>query len=588
MNRNTLGLIIAVLSLVGLAALVSVFADRDPAEYFLEDDPTVRAHPDYPVRVMDIESLKNDVVVERDVQVRVRDDTALYANVFRPAVPGQYPVVMALTAYDKNKGPDLYPKLLRNALEPDFDFGSFTVSPWTSWEGPDPAYWVPKGYVVVYVDSRGYASSRGSPTTLSQQDRDDFYDVIQWASEQAWSNGNVGLSGVSYLAIAQWVAASGNPPALKAIMPWEGQSDAYREVLYHGGIPEVNFTSFWLRKVRSGANGNPLPPPAVFKFAHQRPQLMKQVQNRPASKSGIDLPKITVPALIAGTWSDQGLHSRGSFEGYKNISSEQKWLYTHGRQKWGVYYSDVALEYQTDFFDFFLKEVDNNFDQRPSVRLEVRETRDTYFVKYVDDWPVPNTEYRSLYLNAETGGLQTSQLSNRAQVSYDPLSESATFSIYIDEDTELSGNMKLKLWVATTEGDDMDLFVAVDKLDRNVNKIDFFAKMSYMHGPVSLGWLRVSQRGLDEERSTPWQPVLAHEESKPIEPNDVIPVEIEILPSSTMFRAGETLRVTVQGRDIVEHASLGHGYPVNQGMHSIHTGGPYDSHLLVPFIPPSD
>jgi putative CocE/NonD family hydrolase len=253
-----------------------------------------------------------------------------------------------------------------------------------------------------------------------------------------------------------------------------------------------------------------------------------------------------------------------------------------------VYYGDEALRYQTDFFDFYLKELDNGFENRPSVRLEVRETRDTYFVRYVDSWPVPDAEYRPLYLNAANGQLELTEQDNRSEVTYDPLTESATFSLLFDEDTELSGNMKLKLWVSTTEGEDMDLFTAVDKLDRNGTKIDFYAKMSYIYGPVALGWLRVSQRGLDEERSTPWQPVFSHVEAKPIKPNDVVPVEIEILPSSTMFRAGEMIRVTVQGRDIVQHASLGHGYPVNQGTHAIHTGGPYDSHLLVPMVPGSE
>lgn len=585
MNRNHFGLLAAALSFIALLLILPVFTDRDDPEFFLEDDPEIRAHPDYPVQVIDVDRLENDVIIERNVKVRMPDDTPLSANIFLPSRPGAYPVVMAFTAYDKNKGPDLYPKLLRHSLSEEFDLGKFSVSPWASWEGPDPAYWVPNGYAVVLIDSRGYASSKGSPSTLSQQDRDDFYHAIEWVAEQDWSNGNVGLTGVSYLAISQWVAASGNPPGLKAIIPWEGQTDSYREVLYHGGIPETTFTSFWIRKVRSGANGNPLPPPTIFKFAHRRPELMRRVQQRPATRSGVDLPSIKVPALIAATWSDQGLHSRGSFEGFKQIASEQKWLFTHGRQKWEVYYSEEGLSYQKDFFDHFLKEQNNGFNERPAVRLEVRESRDEYRVRYVDDWPIPDTEYVELYLDSDNGKLSTSPGTEKRNLSYDPLTETATFSIQFNEDTELSGNMKLKLWVATSEGDDMDLFVAVDKLDREGNKVDFFAKMGYLKGPVSLGWLRVSQRALDKEKSTPWQPVLSHAEAQPIKINDVVPVEIEILPSSTLFRAGETLVLSVQGRDFFEHPSLGHGYPVNQGLHSIHTGGPYDSHLLIPVAP---
>ncbi len=577
------------LALAGLLLALGVAAyfylgSKDPIETFLEDDPAVRADPDYPVRIADLGNLAAQVVAEKDVWIATRDGTRLSANVFRPAAPGEYPVVMAFTAYDKNKGPDRYPKLLRNSLKPDFDLGSFSVSEWTSWEGPDPAFWVPNGYVVVYVDSRGFASSEGDPSTLSTRDREDFYDAIEWAGTQDWSNGNVGLNGVSYLAISQWVAASGNPPHLKAIIPWEGQSDPYREVLYHGGIPEIAFTSFWIRKMRAGSNGAPLPHPTLFNFAHRRPSLMRWVQQRPSTTSGIDLPAIKVPALIAATWSDQGLHTRGSFEGYKRIASEQKWIFTHGRAKWDVYYSDEALAYQKDFFDHFLKGEDNGFDERPRVRLEVRVGLREYQVHYADDWPVPGTEYRPLYLDAN-GTLAASTPGEAGTNSYHSDYSRAEFSHTFAEDTEITGNMKLKLFVSTDEGDDMDLFVGIRKLNAAGREVTFYAKTGYTKGPVAMGWLRVSQRALDEERSTPWQPVLTHDEKLPVERGSIIPVEIEILPSSALFRAGETLRLVVQGRDLFEHPALAHGYPVNRGNHTIHSGGEYDSHLLVPVVP---
>ncbi|MCI5043396.1 MAG: CocE/NonD family hydrolase, partial [Aquisalinus sp.] len=499
--------------------------------------------------------------------------------------PGQYPVVMALTAYDKNKGPDQYPKLLRNALNPNFNLGTFEVSPWTSWEAPDPAFWVLHGYAVVYLDSRGFASSEGKPSTLSRQDRDDFFDAIEWAGTRDWSNGHVGLNGVSYLAIAQWVAASGNPPHLKAIIPWEGQSDSYREVLYHGGIPETAFTDFWSRKMRAGANGNPLPPPVVFRLAHQRPALMRRVQQRPATTSGIDLPKINVPALISATWSDQGLHTRGSFEGYKRISSSQKWLYTHGRAKWDVYYSADALAYQRDFFDYFLKGLDNDFDKRPAVRLEVRENLSEYQVRFETDWPIPDTVYTKFYLDAASGALSASPSTEPGIAQYDAMTEHVTFTHRFTQDTELSGNMKLKLWVSISQGEDMDLFVGIEKLTATGEVVPFYAKTGYTKGPVAMGWLRASQRALDEEKSTPWQPVLSHEAQQPLLPGEIVPVEIEILPSSTLFRAGETLQLTIQGDDLFEHPALAHEYSVNEGVHTIHIGSTYDSHLLVPVIP---
>ena len=560
-------------------------AGGDDAFTYLEDDPAVRARADYPVKTVPADGFEERAVIEKDVAVMMRDGTRLSANVFRPKTPGPHPVIMALTAYHKDKGPALYPKHLRSAFEPDFDHGRFAVSPWTVWEGPDPVYWVGQGYAVVTLDARGFALSGGKPGTLSMQDRDDFYDAIEWAGTQAWSNGRVGLSGVSYLAIAQWVAASGRPPHLHAIMPWEGQSDAYREVLYHGGIPSTGFTGFWLRKMRAGANGSPLPPPFIFNLAHRFPALMRRVQARPAARSGISLPDITVPALICASWSDQGLHTRGSFEGYKQIGSQQKWLYTHGGKKWQVYYSAEALAVQTAFFDRFLKNRQNGFEQRPAVRLEVRETKTRFTVRQAADWPLPDTRYERLYLDAAAKTLAAEPPPAAAADSYDGKTGRLFFDHVFAADTELTGNMKLKLFVSTDAGRDMDLFVTVEKRDAANRPVHFNGMAGFEKAPAAHGWLRVSQRRLDAAKSTPQQPVLAHDGAQPIRPGDVVPVEIEILPSSTLFRAGERLRLVVQGHDAVRHAKMAHGYPVNKGRHSLHAGGAFDAHLLVPVIP---
>lgn len=171
-----------------------------------------------------------------------------------------------------------------------------------------------------------------------------------------------------------------------------------------------------------------------------------------------------------------------------------------------------------------------------------------------------------------------------ATAAYDPGTGSASFTHTFDQDTELSGNMKLRLWVSTDTGDDMDLFVGVEKLDTAGAPVHFYAKTGYTKGAVAMGWLRVSHRELDMDRSTPWQPVLAHQRSLKIAPDEVVAVEIEILPSSTLFRAGETLRLVVQGRDLFDHPMLAHTRTVNEGRHTIHTGGDYDSHLLIPVV----
>jgi predicted acyl esterase len=175
---------------------------------------------------------------------------------------------------------------------------------------------------------------------------------------------------------------------------------------------------------------------------------------------------------------------------------------------------------------------------------------------------------------------------------YDPLDEAgeARFDMRFDADTEITGYMKLKLWVEARGADDMDLFVAIQKLDTAGEPVGMTFYAFYENGPVALGWLRVSHRALDTARSTPWQPVHSHLQEERLEPGVPVPVEIEIWPSSTLFRAGETLRVVVKGMDIYRDALpmlpfARHEELRNAGTHVIRTGGRFDSHLLVPLIP---
>ena len=136
----------------------------------------------------------------------------------------------------------------------------------------------------------------------------------------------------------------------------------------------------------------------------------------------------------------------------------------------------------------------------------------------------------------------------------------------------------------------MDLFVAIEKIDRTGDIVRFPFFTNHNDGPVASGWLRVSHRELDEKKSTPYQPFYKHLKEIKLKPGEIVPVDIEILSSSTLFERGEKLQVIVQGSDvysyrlpksqIIEHASI-----VNKGEHAIYTGGKYDSHLLVPVIP---
>ena len=518
--------------------------------------------------------LPQGIRVDKDVFVEMRDGIKICINVYRPEKDGKFPVIMSFSAYGKDIDPAKQARDAEKQREKiGLSLGSYRISECTPFEAPDPAFWVANDYIVIHADSRGFHKSEGTPRVFSSAELDDYAELIEWAGTQQWSNGNIGLNGVSYLAINQWHVAERQPQHLKAIVPWEGISDPYRDIIYHGGVPETAFFRAW-SKLMSGESGE------ETDTGPSRTPLIHEV---PINKAKLE--KITVPALICGSWSDQGLHSKGCFDAYSRISSEHKFLYTHGRGKWVVYYSDDALSFQKRFFDYFLKGIDNGMADAPRIHLEIRKTLEDYLVRDETQWPLEGTEYRKTFLDAMKGTLTFETVGDEGKTTYDATTdEEAVFDIRFQEETEITGHIKLKLWVSTDKGDDMDLLVGLKKLDASGKEVHFEGRENDLHGIVSNGWLRVSHRELDPERSTPWQPFLKHERELKISPGEIVPVEIEILPSSTLFAANESLKLVIKGRDVFSNAMHHHRDLCNQGSHTIYTGGKFDSHLLLPII----
>jgi len=530
---------------------------------------------DIPKAGPEIIPLPEGLKVEKDVMVTMPDGVKLACNVARPDRPGKFPVVMAMTPYRKDEPPtECFATAM--AFWQGWEWGRMKVSMLAPFEAPDPAFWVSQGYVTVIIDCRGTGKSQGENGFLSSMQMDDFARMIEWAGTREWSNGNVGLLGVSYLAFSQWYMASRRPllPHLKAIIPWEGVTDWYRDCMFWGGIPEKTFNEGLLKGIYGLKN---LPPDEVF---------FDPVRNQDMIRMWPKLELITVPALICASWSDKGLHTRGSFEAYRRISSKEKWLYTHGGKKWERFYSEDALNYQKKFFDHYLKGVENGWQDTPRVRLEVRETRDEYAVRFENEFPLARTQYKKLYLNAHDGSLSPDEAGKEGKVVYNSTQGGAAcFAITFGEDTELTGYMKAKLWVSAKDSDDMDLFVGVRKFDAKGNEVQFRGMNGWRGCVAARGQMRVSQRALDETLSTPWQPVQKFEGEKKLTPGEIVPVEIALLPSSTLFRKGESLRLYIQGHDLVDNPNIGYSLLINKGGHVIYTGGKYDSYLQVPKIP---
>ncbi len=514
------------------------------------------------------------MLIEYDAPVRMRDGIEIYVDVFRPEGDARTPVIVAWGPYGKH-APVKYDIFPNHGVDPGW------ISKYAGFEAPDPLYWTRHGYAVVNVDPRGMWNSQGDATFYSAQEAEDVYDLIEWAGTQPWSNAKVGMSGVSYLAIVQWRAAAEQPAHLAAINPWEGVSDRYREMAYHGGIPENRFGPMWRSR--------------RVPYSHQRVEdTVTMYAEHPLwdsyweSKTP-DLSKVEVPAFVVASWSDQGLHTRGTLEGFKRISSKHKWLVVHGRKKWQYYYQPENVERLRLFFDRFLKGVENEVERWPKVRLEVRERFYAGDMRDEKEWPLARTRYEVLYLDSAAGTMSARPAAVETAARYPAEHGRAEFLHRFTENTELIGHMKARLWVEAEGSDDMDLFIGIQKLDADGKIIPFSFLNALEDGPVALGWLRVSHRELDQERSRREQPWHTHQREQRLKPGQVVPVDIEIWPSGTRFLAGEQLRLVVQGSDVQQYpagvVAMGHSVTRNKGTHVIHTGGRYDSHLLVPVIP---
>jgi len=514
--------------------------------------------------------------IERNVRVPLRDGIHLLVDVYRAAGPTgerDLPVLLGWSPYGKHglSNQVFWPA---SGVEPQW------LSTLTAFEAPDPVFWCQRGYAVVYADPRGAWQSQGEFHHNGPVEAADCRDTIEWLAQQTWSNGKVGMTGVSYLAAIQYFAAAGQPASLAAINPWEGFSDWYREFATHGGIPETGFLP------RASDN---------IRFSLTRTEdTWANVQAHPLHDAywrskEVDLEAIRTPAYVVASWSDQGLHTRGTLEVFRRISSRHKWLEVHGQKKWAHYYRPESRRRQQAFFDRFLKERATQVEAWPRVRLEVRERAGIAVERDEAEWPLQRTRYRKLWLDAAGAVLADTPPGTMSEARYDAIAGQASFDYRFARDTELTGYMKLRLWIEAQGSQDADVFVALQKLDATGAPVGFTFYAFYDNGPVALGWLRASHRALDPDRSTAWQPVHPHDREVLLPPGQASALEIEIWPSSTLFRAGETLRLRVQGRDIYTDALPNlpfarHQRTRNAGTHVLCTGGNFDSHLLIPVI----
>src|SRR5712692_6302585 len=514
--------------------------------------------------------VRDGMRIDWDVPVTVDDGLVLRADVFRPVADGKHPVILTYGPYGKwLHFEDLYTDQWRRMAETHPDVVAGSTNKYQNWEVVDPEKWVSDGYACVRVDSRGAGRSPGFLDIWSAREAQDLYHCVEWAAAQPWSNGKVGLNGISYYAMNQWQAAALQPPHLAAICVWEGAADYYRDLSHHGGIL-CAFGRAWFpsqvirvqhglgaRGYRSRMTGDWVSGPPTLteeELGATRRDFWADCRQNPLASDDYwrsrmpDWSKVKVPLFSAANWGGQGLHPRGNFEGFVRSESDQKWLEVHGIEHWTHFYTDYGVALQKKFFGHFLKGEKTGWAKQPRVQLQVRHPGERFVERAEREWPLARTRWTRLYLNPADQSLGRAPVGRSGRVSYAGLGDGVTFlTPPLAKETEITGPVAAKLWVSS-ETTDADLFLVLRLFDPSGTEVTFIGSND-PRVPVGLGWLRASHRKLNAKRSRPYRPWHTHDEVWPLEPGEPVELDIEIWPTSIVVPAGYQLALTVRGKD---------------------------------------
>ena len=572
--------------------------------------------------------VRDGMRIDFDVPITMDDGVVLRADVFRPLHEGKFPVILSYGPYAKNLAfQDGYPSAWQRMVEkhPDVTAGSSNL--YQSWEVVDPEKWVPHNYACVRVDSRGAGCSPGFIDHFSPRETKDFYDCIEWAGVQPWSNGKVGLNGISYYGINQWHVASLQPPHLAAMCIWEGAADWYRDMTHHGGILSTFWENWYDMQVktvqfgagergkRSRVTSDLVCGPETLseeELARNRTDFGAQIVSHPMDDDyhkarSPRWDKVTTPLFSAANWGGQGLHPRGNFEGFVRAAAKHKWLEAHGIEHWTHFYTDYGREQQLRFFDHFLHGKKQGWSKQPKVLLQVRHV-DKFEPRAENEWPLKRTRWTKFYLDPASMKLTTKNPSGNAQLKFPAMGDGLMFlTPPLTKETEITGPSALKLFASSTTPD-ADFFIVLRIFTGDLKEIVFQGAID-PHTPVAQGWLRASHRKLDKKLSKPYRPYHTHDEKQPLKKGQTVELDIEIWPTSIVVPAGYRVGLSIRGKDYEYGGASGgrlsnfknelkgcgpflHDDPrdrppaIFNGTTSLHFGRGKAPYLLLPIIPP--
>ncbi|MDH5423300.1 MAG: CocE/NonD family hydrolase, partial [Acidimicrobiia bacterium] len=501
--------------------------------------------------------IRDGMRIDWNVPIEMDDGLILLADVYRPIGDDQYPVIISYGPYGKGLAfQDGYTTAWERMAREHPSVTAGSTNKYQNWEVVDPEKWVPGGYICVRVDSRGCGRSPGYIDLWSPRETKDFSDCIEWAGVQPWSNGKVGLNGISYYAMNQWQVATLQPPHLTAMCIWEGAADFYRDVSHHGGIL-TTFLANWYdmqvktvqygvgkRGYRSRVTGELVAGPETLtdeELGKNRGDYGNEVLVHPLDDDywkarTPDWSKVTVPFLSASNWGGQGLHLRGNVEGFVRAASEKKWFECHGIEHWTEFYTDYGVNLQKRFFDYYLKGLDNGWQNQPRVQLQVRHV-DKFVERMENEWPLARTQWTKFYLNPADYSLSQEPVATEGTIDYEALGDGVTFMTPpLEEETEITGPSAAKL-VVSSSTEDADMFLVLRVFTPDMKEVVFQGALD-PHTPIGQGWLRASHRKLDPELSTEYRPYHTHDERQPLIPGEAVELDVEIWPTCIVVPAG--------------------------------------------------
>lgn len=572
------------------------------------------------------------MIEERDLRITMRDGTVLAADVYRPEGLGPFPVLYASALHNKDlQGPDMADVLPPQPANAPLWFGPI--------EAGDTRRFVANGYVHVISQPRGSAKSEGH---YGHEDTD-HYDTIEWITQQPWSDGKVGMVGISGYAGEQWRAAAQGHPALKAIFPYDACSayggmfgfrdfhpggvintfpyllDVFSTVHESRGIPETlpeEDEALW-----KAAMANP-----DFKMyvnlyniltqKGQRTFIMYLAMTRPWEADGtlersdnffkrIKIPFYTGSGAYAYTYK---LHWLGAQHYFQNVDAPKKLIFT------GPAHMDRPFHQLHDeiirWYDHWLKGTDTGIVDEPPVRYWLMGANEW---RTSQNWPPPETEYVKFHLgNWETlsatpplPAIQVGEAHREPDVfTQMPLKKTmkAEKLRYMSEplahDLTVAGPICLTLHAAIDKVD-TNWIVILKDVGPDVSVVT--AREGERTVPADLkereltrGWLKASYRALDEERSTDAEPFhkLTRDAIEPVTPGEIVEYKIAILATANEFKAGHRVCLEITAIDVptgtgamtnVEYIPY-HVCRSETVTHSIYHDADRPSYLLLPVV----